>query len=215
MFTEFSDPFHAPEMMLAREALRTWRFYDTFRVDVDSPARSPSIATSTPVLRGDGSDLAAAMQTIREIGDNIALDCAIRDAFPDTTLTIEPWKGYLHLTLSQAGLRRDLTAQEVSDGTLRYLLLIAALLTPRPPQLIVLNEPENSLHPDLIPALGRLIKSAAKRTQMIVVSHSEKLVTEMAEDDICVAIRLEKEASETVLHGGDLLSQQGWKWPSR
>lgn len=55
------------------------------------------------------------------------------------------------LTLQQPGLLRPLDTTELSDGTLRYLLLTAALFSPRPPPLLVLNEPENSLHPDLIP----------------------------------------------------------------
>ena len=59
--------------------------------------------------------------------------------------------------MRQHGLLRPLKAAELSDGTLRYLLWVAALLTPRPPGLLVLNEPETSLHPDLLPALGRLI----------------------------------------------------------
>ncbi|WP_425387819.1 AAA family ATPase [Edaphobacter aggregans] len=56
---------------------------------------------------------------------------------------------------------RPLSAAELSDGTLRYLLWTAALLTPHPPALMVLNEPETSLHPDLLPALARLILAAA------------------------------------------------------
>ena len=66
--------------------------------------------------------------------------------------------------MSQPGLLRPLKAAELSDGTLRYLLWIAALLSPRPPELLVLNEPETSLHPDLLPALARLI--ARRRTAL-------------------------------------------------
>ena len=66
--------------------------------------------------------------------------------------------------MSQHGLLRPLSAAELSDGPLRYLLWIAALLTPRAPALMVLNEPETSLHPDLLGALARLISKAAERT---------------------------------------------------
>ena len=69
---------------------------------------------------------------------------------------------------------------ELSDGTLRYLLWIAALLTPRPPSLLVLNEPETSLHPDLLRPLAQLISSAAANSQIIAVSHSRALI-----DAIC------------------------------
>jgi hypothetical protein len=74
--------------------------------------------------------------------------------------------GRLVLLMEQHGLLRPLEAPELSDGTLRYLLWIAALLTPRPPALMVLNEPETSLHPDLLPALARLMARKADRTQI-------------------------------------------------
>ena len=69
--------------------------------------------------------------------------------------------GRFAVEMHQHGLLRPLRPAELSDGTLRYLLWVAALLTPRPPELLVLNEPETSLHPDLLPALARLIAGAA------------------------------------------------------
>jgi predicted ATPase len=62
-----------------------------------------------------------------------------------------------------------------SEGTLRYLLLVAALLSPRPPPL-VLNEPEASLHSDVMAPLARLIAAASERGQVLVVSHAPALV---------------------------------------
>ncbi len=215
MLSEYSDPFNAPELIVLREKLRSWRFYDTFRVDSQSPARHPSIATFTPIMSGDGADLAAALQTIREIGDHNGLDRAIDDAFPGSEIRIDPFDSGLRCAVQQPGLSRYLTAAELSDGTLRYLLLIAALLTPRPPELMVLNEPENSLHPDLIPALGRLLMMAAENSQVIVVSHNPILVDALESDENCVSIRLQKDDGATVLQDGDLLSQFGWKWPTR
>jgi predicted ATPase len=80
---------------------------------------------------------------------------------------------------------------------------------------MVLNEPENSLHPELIPALARLIQLAAESSQVIVVSHNPILVSALESDSNCVPIRLEKVNGATLLQDGDLLSQYGWKWPSR
>ncbi|QDT07599.1 hypothetical protein K227x_60270 [Rubripirellula lacrimiformis] len=215
MLAEYSDPFKAPELIVMRESLRSWRFYDSFRTDMESPARRASASTFTPVMSGDGVDLAAALQTIREIGDHQGLDRAVADAFPGSQIRIHRNDAGLQLGLRQPGMLRDLTASELSDGTLRFLLLLAALLTPRPPELMVLNEPENSLHPDLIPALGRLIKLAAENSQVIVVSHSQALVRELEADEICAPIRLEKRMGETVIQDSNLLNQYGWKWPPR
>ena len=97
------------------------------------------------MLANDGVDLAAALQTIREIGNADALDAAVDLAFPGSQVSIEWDSGArLDLRLRQHGLLRPLGVAELSDGTLRYLLWIAALLTPRPPSLLVLNEPETT-----------------------------------------------------------------------
>ena len=64
-----ADPRATPELLLLRERIRSWRFYDHFRTDAQAPARQPQLGTHTPVLGHDGTDLAAALQTIREIGD--------------------------------------------------------------------------------------------------------------------------------------------------
>lgn len=98
---------------------------------------------------------------------------------------------------------------------LRYLLWIAALLTPRPPGLLVLNEPETSLHPDLLPALGRLIASAAERSQVLVVTHAAKLIEVLEEQDDCNSVKLEKEFGETKIVGARELDLPVWRWPSR
>lgn len=214
LFSYLGKDRYSPEVFEMRETVRSWRFYDHFRTDPDAPTRKPQLGTRTPVMHHDGRDLAAALQTIREIGDSEALDAAINDAFPGSVLKIDAQAGGLFtLTLQQEGLLRPLTAAELSDGTLRYLLLVAALMTPRPPPLMVLNEPETSLHPDLIPALGRLIIDASHRTQMWVISHSPRLAAALSNASDCNAIVLARELSETFVVGQTPLQQPPWHWP--
>jgi len=215
LFTQVADPQRAPEVLALREQIRSWRFYDQFRADAEAPARQPQLGTRTPVLSHDGRDLAAALQTIREIGDAAALDAAIEDAFPGARLSIHDDSGRFAIGLSQEGLLRPLGAAELSDGTLRALLWMAALLTPRPPALMVLNEPETSLHPDLMPALARLIRHAAREAQVWVVSHSSRLIAALEEDPDCHSILLEKDLGETRVAGQGLLDQPPWQWPER
>ena len=162
MMTHCSDPRDAIELLVLRERMRDWRFYDHLRTDRDAAARRPQIGTHTPVLAGDGSDLAAAVQTIREIGDADEMDERDRRRLPGRPRRGANTDGYFELEMLQHGLLRPLKAAELSDGTLRYLLLVAALLSPRPPALMVLNEPETSLHPDLLPPLARLVAQAAE-----------------------------------------------------
>src|SRR5215471_4435920 len=105
----------------------------SLRMDIGAPARASHIGTRTPILADDGSDIAAAIETIRDIGDAKVLAAAVADAFPESELSINHSEGRFTLLMKQHGLLRPLAAAELSDGTLRYLLWIAALLTPRPP----------------------------------------------------------------------------------
>ncbi len=212
MMTHAADPRGAPELLALRERMRAWRFYDHFRTDREAPARRPQIGTRTSVLASDGADLAAAIQTILEIGDARGFDAAIDDAFPGSRVSVASEGGLFELEIQQPGLLRPLGAAELSDGTLRYLLLVTALLTPRPPSLLVLNEPETSLHPELLSPLARLIAQTAKRTQVIVVSHAGPLVEALAEEDDCALIALEKRLGETLAPD---LEPPAWAWPKR
>jgi predicted ATPase len=215
MLATIADPQRAPEMLTVRESIRRWRFYDGFRTDIDSPVRSPRIGTYTPVLGNAGADLASALATIVSFGDPVALAKAIDDAFPGSTVEVDESVGRLELKLQQHGLLRPLSAAELSDGTLRFLLWTAALLSPRPSELMVLNEPETSLHPDLLPALARLIAAAAERCQIIVVSHAPILIEQLANATDCRRLHLEKSFGETILADADRSSGPRWAWPPR
>ncbi|MBO9419956.1 AAA family ATPase [Labrenzia sp. R4_2] len=212
MMTHAADPKDGLELLVLRERMRAWRFYDHLRTDREAPARFPKIGTRTPALSADGADLAAAVQTILEIGDEVALAEAIDDAFPGAEVEITVNEGYFELLMRQKGLLRPLRAAELSDGTLRYLLLTAALLSPRPAPLIVLNEPETSLHPSLLEPLARLISKAAEKTQVLVVSHAEPLVNALAGERGCLHHHLHKELGETQVADAE---PPRWRWPSR
>ncbi len=148
-------------------------------------------------------------------GEREALERTIDDAFSGSRIEIEVQAGRFEVQLRQHGLLRPLAAAELSDGTLRYLLWTAALLTPRPPEFMVLNEPETSLHPDLLPALARLIILASRRTQIVVVSHAQSLIQALDENEVCTRLHLEKSFWETVLAGSTLFNTPKWEWPSR
>ena len=214
LFDNVADPAATPEVFSMRETIRAWRFYDHFRTDKDAPARQPQLGTRTPVLHHDGRDLAAALQTIIEIGDSAALAETISDAFPGAKLSIVGHvDGRFSIEFSQDGLLRALSGAELSDGTLRYILWVAALLTPRPPPLMVINEPETSLHPDLLPALARLILRVSENTQVWVVSHANRLISALNEHPRCHSIELEKNFGQTEIVGQGLLDAPAWYWP--
>ncbi len=211
MLMQCTDPREAAELLVLRERMRGWRFYDHLPTHPGAPARLRQAGTHTPVLATDGADLAAAMQTILEIGDADALAASVTDAFSGARLEVTAEAGVFELLMLQHGLLRSLRTAELSDGTLRYLMLIAALLTPRPPALMVLNEPETSLHPDLLPPLARLITQAATRSQVIVVTHAAALVAGLAAAG-GERIMLEKRLGETLAGDDD---PPPWTWPAR
>ncbi|WP_417503881.1 AAA family ATPase [Marinomonas gallaica] len=215
MFDLAADAQQTPEVFFMRDRIRKWRFYDHFRTDQAAPARQHHLGTFTPVLNHDGRDVAAAIQTIIEIGDAEALHDAIDYAFPGARVeVVRTDEGRFMLQFYQHGLLRPLNASELSDGTLRYVLWVAALLTPRPPELMVLNEPETSLHPDLLPALARLISFAADHCQVWVVSHASRLIAALEQSELCHSIRLEKDFGETQIPSMGMLDLPPWHWPS-
>ena len=193
---QIQEPHRYPEISQLREAIRQWRFYHSFRTDPESPLRRRRTGVLTPVLHHDGSDLAAALQTIREIGDAEALDETIAHAFAGARLDIErDFSIVMHIP----GVLRPVQATELSDGTLRFLCIAAALLSPRHPDLLALNEPETSLHPDLLPALARLIARASRDTQLWITTHSPLLTTAVADLTGEQPIRLQLSQGETIV----------------
>jgi predicted ATPase len=80
---------------------------------------------------------------------------------------------------------------------------------------MVLNEPETSLHPDLLPALARLIADAATRSQIWIVSHSSRLIAALEANRACRSLVLAKQSGETIVHGRAEFDVPSWKWPER
>jgi len=171
------DPGRFGDIDLVRRTLMDWRFYHDFRSDKDSPLRQPCLAVTTPSLTSDGSDLAAVFATLIYVREDASeLYQAINDAFPSAQLhSMVGRLASFGLTQTEFHPKRVFEANELSDGTLRYLALAGALLGYRLPGFIALNEPEASLHPELLEPLARLIVRAAERTQVWVVTHSERL----------------------------------------
>lgn len=204
-----------PELASMRRLIRSWRFHDPLRVDADSLARLPQVITHTAALSHDGHDLAAALLTTYESAWGGPLRGAVADAFQGATLdwVADEVRGVV--ALRQPGMLRPMEASELSDGTLRFLALAAALLPVEAPSLLVLNEPETSLHPDVLPALGALILAACERTQVVVVSHSRPLIDLLARYPGAVCHELAKDVGETVVAGRGMLERPGWNWGKR
>jgi predicted ATPase len=172
----FRDRARYPELEAVRREFLNWRPYHDFRTDAQSPVRRPCHAITTPSLSHDGHDLAAVLATlfvIRE--DTVELANAIDDAFPGAKLSATDEGSTCVFSLKFPDMPRAFGAHELSDGTLKYLCLLGALMGYRLPSLIALNEPEASLHPSLLDPLARLIARSAKNTRIWIVTHSDLL----------------------------------------
>jgi predicted ATPase len=197
VLSQIIDPHLYPEISAIRQQVLSWRFYHHFRTDLESPVRQPQIGVYTPVLSHDGSDLAAALQTILEIGDGDALRQTVAEAFGGAALLIEAMDTLFSMKMKIPGLLRPLQAQEFSDGQVRFLCLCAALLSPRPPSLLAVNEAETSLHPDILDALAHLIVRAAKNTQLWITTHSQPLADRIEKHSGVPRVRLRMSDGET------------------
>jgi predicted ATPase len=199
VLSQLSDPRRYPELHTLREIFLRWRFVHQFRTDPEAPARQPAFPVRTWRLAEDGRDLPCALQTVVENGQDQLLSELVDEAFPGCRLEIQDIGGRLALAWSAPGLRRPLSGQELSDGTLRYLCLAAALLSPQPPPLLALNEPENSLHPSVLPALARLCEHASRKSQLWVTTHSAELARHLEDQTELTLVRLVKEGGATAL----------------
>lgn len=214
ILVDLADGDTGPELLTLRRTLASWRFYDHFRVDADAPTRAPQVGTRTRALSHGGENVAALWASVREAGAGDALDAEVERAFPGMRVQIDAEDGRLRMRLRQPGLLRALDIAEVSDGILRYLLLCAALLPAAPGPLIVLNEPEASLHESLLAPLAQLIASASQHTQVIVVTHAAELARRL-EDAGALAHRLARTPDGTVVEGQGFLDVPAWNWGGR
>jgi predicted ATPase len=177
------DAGYYPEVGTFRRAVDAWRFYHGFRTDRGSPLRAPCLAVTAPMLDEDGANIAAVFATLvhtRE--DTVELDGVIAAALGGARLVVpEPQEvADFGLTLPEFP-KRVFQPRELSDGQIRFLGLAAALMSYRLPPLIALNEPEASLHPDMLAPLAEMIAQAARTSQIWIVTHSEVLAAAVQE----------------------------------
>ena len=196
LLSQIGEPALYPELDELQRRIRGWRFYHQFDTGPSSPIRRPQPGVMTDALASDGSDLAAAIATLILRGDRRALDEAVDQAFPGYRVVVSGEPGIFGVGFETSSLMRPLTAQEFSDGQMRFLCLATALLSTRPPELLVLNEPETSLHPSAVAALAPLIKMAAKFSQVWVTTHDDRLRDALADDATVSTLRISNGATE-------------------
>ena len=117
--------------------------------------------------------------------------------------------GQVQFYLHERGLTSPVPATRLSDGTIRFVAILAALLSRSPPPLLCIEEPELGLHPDALAVIGSLLVEASRRTQLIVTTHSDALVSALTADAEAV-MTCEKRGSGTVLRRLDAGALGEW-----
>ncbi len=197
------DAGRYPEISLLRHTIGQWRFYHGFRSDAGSPLRQPCLPITAPLLDEDGGNIAAVFATLTHTRqDTVDLDRAVHDAFAGARLSVPRPEEYANFGLTIPEFpARTFQPRELSDGQIRFLALAAALMSYRRPRFTALNEPEASLHPDMLPALADMIGKASAESQIWVVTHSQALADAIATRCGCRARNVIRRDGATWIEG--------------
>ncbi|MGB4804187.1 MAG: AAA family ATPase [Anaerolineae bacterium] len=177
-----SGPFAANRTISHfQNELASWRVYQDFQVHREAPVRQPTLARSETSVAPDGANLISVLHTLytgsRDFkhGINAAMRVAFGDDFDE--LIFPPAADQrIQLRVRWKSLRREQTAADLSDGTLRFLFLLAILVNPNPPGLIAIDEPETGLHPSMLPIIAEYASDAALKSQVILTTHSAEFL---------------------------------------
>ncbi len=176
-----TNVFRYPAAHFLCTSMESWHVYHHFSTTPDAPVRLAQVARYETNLDPDGQNLTAFLHTFYESDGgfreqvNDAMNAAFSGDFEE--LVFPPAADQrVQMRIRWKGLKQAQSAAVLSDGTLRFLFLVAVLANPKPPALIAIDEPETGLHPNMLPILAEYAVDAASRTQLIFTSHSPEFL---------------------------------------
>lgn len=191
--SESSDSKHSKPVYGAISSWQIYHFHDT---SATAAMRHYEIIQDNKVLRFDASNIAPYLLRLKEeqpdayqeILDSVRL---VMPFFDDFLLDVTEFgeKQKVNLSWRQNGSDYPMQPYHLSDGSIRFICLATALLQPKPPSTIIIDEPELGLHPSAISILAELIQNASKRTQLIVATQSPALIDHFSVEDVIVVNR--------------------------
>ena len=203
-------PF-APNRFAAdfRKELVSWAIYQGLHTHKEAQIRQATVARMETTVQPDGQNLVSVLHTLYtgDRGFKEELNTAMRSAFSDDfdELLFPPAADQrIQLRIRWKSLQREQSAADLSDGTLRFLFLLAVLANPSPPPLIAIDEPETGLHPAMLPIVADYARDAATRAQIILTTHSPELLDAFADEPPTTTV-VEWRDGQTVLRvlGGE------------
>ena len=204
------DPETYPEISYLANAYDKIKIYREWYFGRNAVFREPQKADMrNDRLEEDFSNLGLFLNRLRRVpkAKNMILEALsdLYEGFNDFDVSIEG--GTVQVFFTEGDF--IIPATRLSDGTLRYLCLLAILCDPTPPPLVCIEEPELGLHPDILPKVADLLNAASERTQLIVTTHSDILVDAMTEQPDVVLV-CEKHNGQTKIRR--LESEKLEKW---
>jgi len=209
ILSQVRDPDRYPTLAWLQDQYERIRLYRNWSFGPNAALRrEQSTHDRSDVLNDGGENLALVLSKIRtrvkaELRESLQ---KLYEGVDDLSLSIDG--GNVLLFLEESG-GREIPATRLSDGTLRYLSLLAILLHPDPPPLVAIEEPELGLHPDVIPHIAQLLVRASERMQLVVTTHSRVLVEALGDDPPRILV-CEKEEAETRIRRLDADRLAAW-----
>lgn len=203
-----ATPDH-PVLWRLKEHYEGIRMYRNWSFGPNASVRVPTSAHGRSDFLGEGAEnLALVLSNLHGEHKRRFLEAAGRlfDGIVDVVCPVTG--GVVSLVLEESG-GRSIPASRLSDGTLRYLSLLAILLHPEPPSVTCIEEPELGLHPDLMPTIADLLVEASERTQLVVTTHSDILVDALTEQPECIVV-CEKHDGQTTMRRLDRERLSKW-----
>lgn len=203
--------FGNPTLLAFRDRLASWGIYHDLHVDQNAQLRQPAVARLEKRVTADGQNLIPVLHTLYSSSRDFKhdVDSAMRAAFgPDfEDITFPPAADQrVQMRLRWRSLKSAQSAADLSDGTIRFLLLLAILANPEPESLIAIDEPEVGLHPGMLPIVAEFAREASRRTQVILTTHSPQFLDAFRDEPptTTVAHWVDGETRLSVVDGDEL-----------
>jgi predicted ATPase len=201
--------YQEPENL--RKRLASCTFYGALNVAPKSPVRLPQSMRPTSLPGANGEDLVSCLYYLRETDPERfeIIEDTLTAAFPDfERLGFPPVAaGTITMTWKDKNFSKPIYMHQLSEGTLRFIWLITLLQSPGLTAVTLIDEPEVSLHPELLRLLADMMREASQKTQLIVATHSDRLIRFLKPEEVLVC---DAEDGLTTMRWGDSFNLEHW-----
>lgn len=186
---QISDPRRYKPMHVIRTAISEISLFETFDTREDSSIRKPAKSSSEMKLTSGGENLVSVLNNLNTADSITFTNIESKLHIINTNFikfNFQNFGSRLYMSLSERNMRHSIGVKFLSDGTLRYILMMCVLMNPHTGKLIAMDEPEGRLHPDMINSMAEMLKAASMKSQVIIATHSPLLLNLFDIEDVLV-----------------------------